>query len=180
MTAVVGAVVIAGQPAVAQVDPSVTYPDGLVLRVARIETMPSADGATCDPVGVCRAGLAAGNRLVRVTIMMGLPATAATSIPLDVVAGTASGIQLRTRRGAAAIDCGNLAETDLLCTDLEADVPTSVDPGTQVALSESFDVPASVLAHRDQLTVVVQPPVSSPAGSNPLPAATFSGLDVPG
>ena len=67
------------------------YADGLTVRLVSLTKLPSALGATCDAVGDCRPGAAAGDVLVRVDV--GLTSTA--PIALDVVAGTAGGISLR-------------------------------------------------------------------------------------
>jgi hypothetical protein len=148
------------------------YSAGLVTELAALEIMSPADAATCSDTGVCRPGEAAGVRLVRVTVSLALPATAGTAVPLDIVAGTATGISLAI--GAdhllAPIDCGNLAETTVLCTDNSASVPTEVVPGGVVLLCESFDVPAVASAVLD---VTVRPPVSDADGTNPLPPASF-------
>ena len=154
-----------------------TYPDGLVVRIGSLERLPADRGATCDAVGVCTAGEAAGDVLVRVNVVLGLPASAPAPIALDVVAGTAGGISLLAGPGRlpAAIDCGFIGETDVLCTDSANVVPTRVDPGTDVTVSEAFDVPAGAL---NALTVRVQPPVSDATGANPLRATTFDNAEA--
>jgi len=154
-------------PAAALAAPSsgpVAYADGLRVQLASLETMPATDAATCTDDGVCRPGSAPGTRLIRVNVALSLPVGAAP-LRLDVVAGTASGIQLLAGGDPAAIDCGNLAETTVLCTDISASVPVLLQAGGSVTLCESFDVPVSSL---DRLTVMIQPPISDVAGKNPL------------
>jgi hypothetical protein len=126
-------------------------------------------GAHCDAAGDCRPGAAAGDFLVRVDVGL----TASAPIALDVVAGTAGGIALfgGADHRAAAIDCGYVGETEVLCTDSASSVPRGVRPGAEVIISETFDVPWASLP---QLIVTVQPPVSDGAGANPLPTATFA------
>jgi hypothetical protein len=173
LTVAVGLGVGLATPALASTVPSTTYPDGLVVSVASLETMPSADAATCSNDGICRAGETPGDVLVRVTVRLSLPDDAPAGLHLDVVAGTASGIGLAVgeRHMAAAVDCGNLAETTVLCTDNSASVPTDVVPGVDVFLCESFDVPAS---DRSAMDVTIQPPVSDADGANPLRTTRFT------
>jgi hypothetical protein len=111
--------------------------------------------------------------VVRVNVGLGLPAAAPAPIALDVVAGTAGGIVLFAGpdHRAAAIDCGFVGETAVLCTDSSATVPSSVEPGGEVTVSETFDVPAESIG---TLVVTVQPPVSDRTGANPLRTATFT------
>ncbi len=162
------AIVLAG-PVYAGAAASGVYANGLVVRLAGFERMPSADAATCDDRGVCRPGSAPGTVLVRVNIRLSV-AQDGSAVPLSLMAGTASGISLAT--GAdhrpAAIDCGNLAETTLLCTDLGTSLPDHVDSATPVTLCESFDVPAESV---DALSVTITPPV--PGGQ--VASATFTG-----
>jgi hypothetical protein len=160
-------------PAAASTVPTTTYPDGLVVSVASLETMPSVDAATCPNDDLCRAGETPGDVLVRVTLRLALSAGATSALHLDVVAGTASGIGLTAGTGhlAAAIDCGNVVETTVLCTDNSASVPTFVAPGGEAFLCESFDVPVGDLTTLD---VTVQPPISADDGTNPLRTATLA------
>jgi hypothetical protein len=171
---VVGLATALGTAAAASPDPhpTVTYPNGLVLSLAIIELMPGSDGATCSDAGVCTPGEASGDRLVRVTVSLAWPALEPLALPLDVVAGTASGIGLSAgaARRPAAIDCGNLVETTVLCTDIGATIPAFIAAGSEVRLCESFDVPAGDL---DTLVVTVQPPVAGRAGADPLAPATL-------
>jgi hypothetical protein len=162
---VVGLVAAAGlaDPVYAGIGPGGPYPGGLEVRLAGVERMPSADAATCDRGG-CRAGSAPGTRLVRVDIALSLPPGAAP-VPLAILAGTRTGIDL-TAGGPVAVDCGNLTETAVLCTDLTAAPPDRVAPGETVVICESFDVPSGMLA---DLTVTVAPPVRD----GPMPVATF-------
>jgi hypothetical protein len=156
------------------VAPSVTYPDGLVVRLVSLERLPAAAGASCDDNGVCRPGADPRAVVVRVNVGLALPVSAPAAVTLDVVAGTAGGISLLMgpERQAAAIDCGFVGEADVLCTDSAATVPARVEPGSEVTLSETFDVPGAELA---ALAVTVQPPVADGAGANPLRAVTFTG-----
>jgi hypothetical protein len=155
---------VAAGPAYAVPPPA--YSDDLVVRLAGVERMPSADAATCDDRGVCGPGGAPGTRLVRIDIALSVPPGQPT-VPLAILAGTRTGIDLRTAFGAADVDCGNLAETDVLCTDISAAPPVRVDPGAApVVLCESFDVPVGSL---DDLIVTVEPPVRD----GPAPIATF-------
>jgi hypothetical protein len=146
--------------------------DGLIVRLGKLERLPSADAARCDDQGQCVPGGVPGLVLVRVNVVLGLPSSAPRPIDLDVVAGSAAGIALLTGadRHVAAIDCGYVGEAHVLCTDNGGQVPTHVAPGAEVTLSESFDVPVDALG---KLTVTVQPPVSNSTGTNPLPATTF-------
>jgi hypothetical protein len=155
--------------AAATPDP-VTYADGLRVALVSLETMPPTDAATCTDDGICRPGSAPGTRLVRVNVALSLPVGAAP-LRLDVVAGTASGIQLLADGAPAAIDCGNLAETTVLCTDISASVPVLIEAGESVTLCESFDVRVSSL---DRLSVVIQPPISDANGENPLGPVEFT------
>jgi hypothetical protein len=166
------AVIIAvlGYAGSASASPPVTFPDGLVVRLVAVEVMPAADAATCSPSGVCGPGQAPGDRLVRITLGLALPPDAPGSIPLDVVAGTASGIALTAAGRTLPIDCGNMAETTVLCTDNSASVPAAVMPGREVLLSEAYDVPVGDLS---ALTVTFQPPVNA-GGINPLTPVTFA------
>ena len=162
------AALLGAAPAVAS--PPVTYPDGLVVQLAAAEIMPAADAATCSADGDCGPGQAPGDRLVRITLALALPAAAPGPIALDVVAGTASGIALSASGRTLPIDCGNMAETTVLCTDNSASVPAAVMPGGEVRLSEAYDVPVGDLS---RLTVTFQPPVNE-GGRNPLLPATFA------
>lgn len=152
-------------------------PDGLVVRLGALERLPAADGAACDRTGACRPGAAPGRVLVRVDVVLGLPPSAPAPIGLDIVAGTAGGIALLVgvdhRR--AEVDCGFVGEKTALCTDSGSVVPTRVDPGAEVTVSETFDVPAGDLA---TLVVTAQPPVTDGTGANPVATITFTGAEA--
>ena len=127
--------------------------------------MPSADAATCVDGGGCHTGSAPGTQLVRVGIALSLPPGAAP-VALEIMAGTRTGIGLAAAGRSVDVDCGNVAETTVLCTDQAASLPDRVDPATPVVLYESFDVPIGALA---DLTVTIAPPVRN----GPVPTATF-------
>jgi hypothetical protein len=154
----------------------VTFPDGLVARVAAVERLAASAGAHCDPAGVCGPGVGAGRTLVRVTIALGLPSGAPGAVRLDVVAGSAGGIALTVGAVPAAIDCGYVGDAVPLCTDISAAVPTVVRPGGEVRISESFDVPEAGLAA--PMSVAVQPPVADATGTDPLRATTFEHVEL--
>lgn len=155
-------------PVYAGTSPSVVYPDGLVVQVGQLEPMPSTDAATCTDGGICRSGSAPGTHLVRVDIHLSL-APGVPAVPLAVMAGTASGIGLAVGadRRPVAVDCGNMAETTILCTDIGASLPDRVGPGAPVELCESFDLPDGSVT---PLTVTFTPPVRD----GPLPTVTFT------
>jgi hypothetical protein len=140
----------------------------VVVRLVSLERMPSVDAADCRDDGICRAGSAPGTRLIRVNIALSLP-PGASPVPLDILAGTSTGIGLfaGADRRPLAVDCGNLAETAILCTDQAVSVPTVVDPAAPVVLSESFDVPDGALA---DLTATITPPVRG----GQAPAVSFT------
>ncbi|MFD6417042.1 hypothetical protein [Streptomyces sp. NPDC060194] len=117
----------------------VRYPDGLTVRIHKVERLPDSAGVTCTDDGDCQPGVIAGHELIRVGVSMEM-AEESAPLPLEVT-GPSPELFVGPNREATETDCGFSGGEIEMCTETSENAPTRVAPGNKVIWYSTFIVP---------------------------------------